>query len=83
MFIPDPDPLQRILVFLTLTTVSKLSKKLSEMFIPDPDPDFFLSRILNPSVKKHRILDPDPQHWEGVRGDTWGKGMVSDWCRIN
>jgi hypothetical protein len=33
------------------------------MFIPDPDPDFFPSRIKDPGVKKHRIPDPDPQHW--------------------
>jgi hypothetical protein len=46
MFIPDfsipdpgskiPDPHQRIYVFLTQKTVSKISEKLSGMFIPDP-----------------------------------------------
>jgi hypothetical protein len=34
-------------------TVSKLSEKLSLMFIADPD--FFLFRITDPGVKKHRI----------------------------
>ncbi len=29
-----------------------------------------LSRILDPGVKKHRILNPDPQHWcRGIIGD--------------
>jgi hypothetical protein len=30
-------------------------------FIPDPDPTIAPSRIRG--VKKHRIPDPDPQHW--------------------
>jgi len=40
--------------FLTLKTVSKLSEKLSGMFIPDPD--FFLIPDPDPGVKKA----PDP-----------------------
>jgi hypothetical protein len=39
--IPDPNPHQRIQVFLALKIVSKLSEKCSEMFTADPDPDFF------------------------------------------
>jgi hypothetical protein len=39
--IPEPDPHQRIYVFLALKTVSKLSEKLSGMFIPDPRSGFF------------------------------------------
>jgi hypothetical protein len=31
------------------------------MFIPDPDLDFLL--ITDPGQKRHRIQDPDPQHW--------------------
>jgi hypothetical protein len=55
--IPEPDPHQRILVFLTLNTVSKLSEKLYGKFIPDPGSRlFFPSRIRNPGVKKA----PDP-----------------------
>jgi hypothetical protein len=58
--IPDPDPHQRIKVFLNLKTVSKLSEKFSGMLIPDPG--FVPSRIpnLDPGVKK--APDPDPQH---------------------
>jgi hypothetical protein len=36
----DPDPLQRIEVFLTQKIVSKLSKISAGMFIPDSDLDF-------------------------------------------
>jgi hypothetical protein len=40
--------------------VSNLSEKWSETLIPDPD--FF--SIPDPGVKKHRIPDPDTQHWK-------------------
>jgi hypothetical protein len=43
-----------------LKTVSKLSKKLSGMLIPDPGSEFF--PIPDLEVKRHRIPDPDPQH---------------------
>ncbi len=51
--IPDPHPHQRIYVFLNQQTVSKLSEKLSGMFIPDPDfspipdPDSGVKKALN------------------------------------
>jgi hypothetical protein len=56
---PDPDPHQRIQVFVTQKTASKLSEKLSWVFKPDPGSGFFfLSRIRipDPGVKKA----PDP-----------------------
>jgi hypothetical protein len=34
------------------------------MFIPDPDLDFYPSRIPDKRTKRHRILDPEPQHWD-------------------
>ncbi len=68
-FIPDPgsrrsriripDTQKLIQVFFAQKTVSKLSEKWSSMFIPVPD--FPPSRIQ--WSKKHRIPDPDPQHW--------------------
>jgi hypothetical protein len=62
MFIPDQklsiqDPGFRVKNILAPGSASK--EKLSWMFIPDPD--FSPSRIQ--TSKKHRILDPDPQHW--------------------
>jgi hypothetical protein len=33
------------------------------MFIPDSYPDYF--PIPDPGIKKHRIRDPDSQHWLG------------------
>jgi hypothetical protein len=45
--------------FFNPKTVSKISKKLSAMFIPYPDPDFF--PIPDPGVKK--APDTDPQYW--------------------
>jgi hypothetical protein len=56
--IPDPgseSASKNFLLSVVLTTVYKLSEKLSGIFIPDPD--FFPSRIQG--TKKHRI--PDPQ----------------------
>jgi hypothetical protein len=61
--IPDLDLYQRVKVFLTPKTDQKFSKLRSGMFIPDPWSGFFPSRILDPGFKKHRIPDPDPQHW--------------------
>ncbi len=49
---------------LTQKIVSKLSEILSGMFIPDPGSWFFThpgSQIQG--SKRHRITDPDPQHW--------------------
>jgi hypothetical protein len=59
--IPDPDPHQIILVYLTEKNYAKFSKIRSGMFIPDPRSrilslDFFLSLI--EGSKKHRIPDP-------------------------
>ncbi len=54
--IPDPHKNLRI---LTLKIVSKLSEIWSGLFIPDPVQDHG-SRIQG--SKRHRILDPDPQH---------------------
>ncbi len=57
--------------------VSKLSEIWSGLFIPDPDPGsgsririliFYPSRIQG--SKRHRIPDPDPQHW---RNGSTGK----------
>jgi hypothetical protein len=49
----------------TSKNLSILTKKIlflrSGLFIPDPDPDFLPSRIQG--SKRHRIPDPDPQHW--------------------
>jgi hypothetical protein len=50
----DSGSQKRIQAFLALKTVSKLSEKLSGMFIPDPDLNFFL------------IPDPDWQHCLGL-----------------
>ncbi len=60
--VPDPDPNQRIKVFLTPKIVSTPSEIWSGMLILDPDLDFFYpSRIPDPQgSKRHRI--PDPQH---------------------
>ncbi len=44
--------------------LSQKTETWSGLFIPDPDPDFFThpgSRIQG--SKRHRILDPDSQHW--------------------
>jgi hypothetical protein len=51
----DPHPHQRIYVFLTQKTVSKLSEKLSGMFIPDPD----FSPIPDPDPGVKKALDPE------------------------
>jgi hypothetical protein len=56
-WIPAPDPHKRNQVFLTQKIVFKISE-ISGMFIPDPD----CFPIPDPGVKKHRIIDPDPQH---------------------
>jgi hypothetical protein len=46
--IPDPDPHQRIYVFFTQKTVSKLSEERPGMFAPDPDPEYFsIQRTIN------------------------------------
>jgi hypothetical protein len=59
-----PDPHQRISVFLTLNTVSKLSEKWYGKFIPDPGSIFFFyPGSGTQGSKKHRIPDPDPQNW--------------------
>jgi hypothetical protein len=50
----DPDPHQRIKVFLNPKNCFKLSRIRSGMFIPDPDLDFL--PIPDPGVKKA----PDP-----------------------
>jgi hypothetical protein len=50
--VSDPDPHQRIQVFLTLKTVSKLSENLSGMFILDP---VFPSRIQGQKSTRFRI----------------------------
>ncbi len=51
--IPDPDP-QNLSIFNPKNCLW------SGMFIPDPDLDFYT----HPGFKKrHRIPDPDPQHW--------------------
>jgi hypothetical protein len=55
-----PDLHQRIQVILTQKIVSKFSKILSGMFIPDPDLAFNPSRIQG--SKRHWIPDPGPQH---------------------
>ncbi len=64
--IPDPDPYQRILVFVTQKIVSKLSEIWSEMFIlyQDPDLDFLPipdpgSRVQKGTGSRSRIRDTD------------------------
>jgi hypothetical protein len=42
------------------------------LFIPDPDPDF----LPIPGTKRHRIADPDPQHW-------WSGATVLTWSRLD
>ncbi len=65
MFIPDPNFFHpgsalKNLSILAQKIVSKLSEIWSGLFIPDPDHDFSPSLIQG--SKRHRILDPDPQH---------------------
>jgi hypothetical protein len=62
MFIPDPDPDQKIQVFLTQKTDTKFSKIKSGRFISGcriSALDF--SHPGSRDKKRHRI--PDPQHW--------------------
>jgi hypothetical protein len=62
--IPDPDPHQRITVFLTQDSIfnprfflsSRKYDPVCSSRIPDPVLDFYPSRILDPGVKK----TPDP-----------------------
>ncbi len=41
--------------------LSSLNFNMIQVVHPDPDPDFL--PIPDPGVKRHRIPDPDPQHW--------------------
>jgi hypothetical protein len=50
-------------------TVSKLSEKLSGLFVPDPD---FFPRILDLGIKKHRIPDPNTGCGSGSDPDSMG-----------
>ncbi len=66
---PDPGFASKNLRILTQKIVCKLSEIWSGLFIPDPDPDFL--PIPNPGSgwsKRHRIPDPDPQHWSCLMG---------------
>jgi hypothetical protein len=54
--IADPVPHQRIKVFLTQKTVSKLSEKLFGMYISDPDIFSFLDP--DPGSRGNKALDP-------------------------
>jgi hypothetical protein len=75
-FFPIPDPESRVkkisdpgsgsasksnLSILTQKIVSKLSEIWSGMIIPDPDLDFL--PIPDPGSKRHRIPDPNLQHY--------------------
>jgi hypothetical protein len=59
---------QRIIELFTKKIVTKLSK----IWVWDPGSGKNLFRIPDPGVKRHRIPDPDPQHW--VRGGGGGGG---------
>ncbi len=59
--ITDPGTASKNLSILTQKIVCKLSEIWSGLFFADPDPDFYPSRIQG--SKRHRIPDPDPQHW--------------------
>jgi hypothetical protein len=50
---------QRIIELFTPEIFTKLSK----IWVLDPGSGKNLFRIPDPRVKKHRIPDPDPQHW--------------------
>jgi hypothetical protein len=58
--IPDPGfgYASKNLIFLAQKIVSKLSEKLSGMFIPDPDLVFFSSRIPDTGSKGKKAQDP-------------------------
>ncbi len=53
-------------IFFNPKIVSKLTEIWYGMFIPDPDLDFLPNQDLGfwiQGSKRHRIPDPDPQHW--------------------
>jgi hypothetical protein len=53
---------QRIIELFT----QKIDTKLSKIWVWDPGSRKNLFRIPNPGSKRHRIPDPDPQHWVPV-----------------
>jgi hypothetical protein len=63
-WISDPDPHQRIQLFLIQKIVFKLSKYYPDVYPGSRILIFYPSRIQG--SKRHRMPDPDPQHWEYV-----------------
>ncbi len=65
--------------------MSKLLEIWSGLFIPDPDLDFFYPSRIQGS-KRHRIPDPDPQHWKisfkGVEFADSPVVTVRKWIKI-
>ncbi len=53
--------------------IQKIVTKLSEIWGWDPGSGKNLSRIPDQGWKRHRIPDPDPQHWYNVRGELGNK----------